>query len=252
MESFKIIPKEGKLLIIGYDERALLNATYALLEKLGYGFYISGDVAPKAKKWVGFGAWEMEDTPLTGDRFLFNWHNFLSGSTGWNLEDWKMWIDQANKMRYNGIMVHAYGNNPMFSFKYLGIKKQTGHLNNTASGRDWGNQHVNDVRRMVGGEIFEEAIFGAKASMASEENKEKEATVLMQQVFKYAEERGTKVIFALDFDTWMATPENMMAKMPKEAILEPYKGQQVTFLTTLPVTTIIKPWYVLYLRSTRK
>ena len=119
-ESFKIFQNEGKLLIISPDERGFLNATYALLEQLGYGFYISGDVVPEQKIWSGFDDWEMEDAPLTGDRFLFNWHNFLSGCSGWNLQDWQMWIDQANKMRYNGIMVHAYGNNPMFNFEYLG------------------------------------------------------------------------------------------------------------------------------------
>jgi len=218
-ESFKIIQKEEKIYIVSPDERGLLNAAYALLDKQGCGFYISGDVIPE-KEWKGFEGWEMEDEPLTGDRFLFNWHNFLSGCTGWNLEDWQIWIDQANKMRYNGIMVHAYGNNPMFSFEYLGEKKKTGYLNNTASGRDWGNQHVNDVRRLVGGEIFDVPVYGAEASMATEENKEKEATELMQQVFQYAEDRGTKVIFALDFDTWMANPENIVRKLPEEAILK--------------------------------
>lgn len=219
-ESFRILQKEKTLYIISPDERGLLNGTYALLEKLGCGFYISGDVCPEQKKWVGFDGWEMEDTPLTGDRFLFNWHNFLSGCTGWNLADWQQWIDQANKMRYNGIMVHAYGNNPMFSFEYLGEKKQTGFLNNTASGRDWGNQHVNDVRRMVGGEIFDTPVFGAKASMAKEVNKEKEAIGMMQEVFQYAEDRGTDVIFALDFDTWMSNPRNIIEKLPKEAVFE--------------------------------
>ena len=219
-ESFKIIQKDKKLYIVSPDERGLLNATYALLEKLGFGFYISGDVLPKTQKWTGFTGWEMEDAPLTGDRFLFNWHNFLSGCTGWNLNNWQQWIDQANKMRYNGIMVHAYGNNPMFSFSYLGEKKQTGYLNNTTSGRDWGNQHVNDVRRLVGGEIFDSPAYGAKASFASGANKEKEATKLMQQVFSYAEARGTKVIFALDFDTWMANPANIIEKLPSEAVLK--------------------------------
>ena len=52
-ESFKIIQKEGKLFIVAPDERGFLNATYALLEKLGCGFYISGDVVPKRKKWSG-------------------------------------------------------------------------------------------------------------------------------------------------------------------------------------------------------
>ena len=117
-ESFKIANDQGKIVIVAPDERGLLNGTYALLEKLGCGFYISGDVLPDSRKWKGFDGWEMEDEPLTGDRFVFNWHNFLSGCTGWNLPDWQLWIDQANKMRYNGIMVHAYGKNPIFSFEY--------------------------------------------------------------------------------------------------------------------------------------
>jgi hypothetical protein len=218
-ESFLITQKEGKLFIVAPDERGLLNATYALLEELGCGFYISRDVIP-AKKWTGFEGMNMKDAPLTGDRIVFNWHNFLSGCTGWNLEDWQLWIDQANKMRYNGIMVHAYGNNPMFTFEYLGEKKETGYLNNTSSGRDWGNQHVNDVRRMVGGEIFDGPVFGADASFASEENKEKEAIELMQQVFQYAKDRSNKIIFALDFDTWMSNPQNIIQKLPKKAVFE--------------------------------
>jgi hypothetical protein len=218
-ESFLIARKDDKLLVIAPDERGLLNAAYALLEELGTGFYISGDVIPK-RKWTGFDGMEMKDTPLTGDRIIFNWHNFLSGCTGWNLEDWQLWIDQTNKMRYNGIMVHAYGNNPMVTFEHLGERKASGYLNNTASGRDWGNQHLNEVRRMAGGEIFDGPVFGAEASFASGENKEKEAIELMQQVFQYAEDRGTKVIFALDFDTWMANPQNIIQKMPREAVFE--------------------------------
>jgi len=219
-ESFKIVNDKGKLIIIAPDERGLLNGTYALLEKLGCGFYISGDVLSKPKRWAGFKGWEMEDEPVTGDRFVFNWHNFLSGCTGWNLPDWQLWINQANKMLYNGIMVHAYGNNPMFSFEYLGEKKATGYLNNSSSGRDWGNQHVNDVRRLAGGEIFDGPVYGADASMVPEEDKEKAATTMMQQVFRYAEERGTKVIFALDFDTWMANPRNIIEKLPAESKFE--------------------------------
>jgi len=219
-ESFKIIQKDKKLYIISPDERGLLNATYALLEKLGCGFYISNDVLPEAKKWISFKGWEMEDTPLFEDRNLFTWHNFLSGCTGWSLDDWKSYIDQANKMRYNGIMVHAYGNNPMFSYNYLGETKTTGYFNNTASGRDWGNEHVNDVRRLVGGDLFDEPVYGAEPSFAPEETKVEVSTKLMHQVFQYAEERGTRVIFALDFDTWMSNPQNVVQKLPKEALFD--------------------------------
>lgn len=219
-EGFRIVPRDNKLLIISPDERGLLNAVYSLLEQQGCGFYISGDRLPDPKKWNGFSNWGMEDQPILGDRSLFNWHNFLSGCTGWDLEDWKLWIDHANKMRYNGIMLHAYGNNPMFSYDYLGETKPTGYLNNSANGRDWGNQHVNDVRRMTGGEIFDGPVYGARPSFASEDDKVAEVTKMMFEVFEYAEQRRTRIIFALDFDTWMTHPANIVEKLPRDALFE--------------------------------
>jgi hypothetical protein len=187
---------------------------------LGYGFFISGDKCPAPRKWNGFEGWEITDGPLFEDRFVLNWHNFLSGCTGWNYEDWCSWIDQINKMRYNGIMIHFYGNNPAFSFEYLDERKKTGYLNNSASGRDWGNQHVNDVRRLTGGAVFDTPIFGALASQVPEPEKEQAATLLMQRVFDYAKKQGTKIILALDLDTWMAYPENIIGKLPGEALFE--------------------------------
>ncbi|WP_075590839.1 hypothetical protein [Labilibacter marinus] len=218
-ESFLISCKDDKVYIIASDERGLLNAVYALLEKQGCGFFIGGDVVPAPKDWDGFSDWSMKDNPVLQDRSLFNWHNFLSGCTGWDLEDWKAYIDQANKMRYNGIMVHAYGNNPMFSYEYLGETKTTGSFNSSINGRDWGNQHINDVRRMVAGDIFDAPVYGAKPSLADEGKKVEVASRMMHDVFEYAEACGTKVIFALDFDTWMSHPQNIVKKLPKEALL---------------------------------
>ncbi len=71
-------------------------------------------------------------------------------------------------MRFNTIMVHAYGNNPMFTFRFAGEDKPVGYLATTRSGRDWGTQHVNDVRRLYGGEVFRSPVFGAGAALVPE------------------------------------------------------------------------------------
>ncbi len=218
-DSYRVNVQGDRLFITSGNSRGLLYGVYSLLENLGYGFYLSMESAPEPAKWSGFDGWELEDTPIAEERIIFNWHNFISGCTGWNLKEWKEWIEGASRMRYNGIMVHAYGNNPMSSFDYLGQTKTTGYINNTASGRDWGNQHINDVRRIVGGEMFESAVYGAEASFATEENKVQKATELMQGAFSYADSCGMDVIFALDLDTWMANPQNIIAKIPKESTL---------------------------------
>ncbi len=142
-------------IIFGSDPGGAMYGTYSLLEKLGCGFYLSYDTLPSGRQdSFSFDGWELSDEPLVQDRIVFNWHNFLSGCSTWNLSDWKHWIVQAQKMGYNGVMVHAYGNNPMVKFSFNGVDKPIGYLSTTKKGRDWSTQHVNDVRRLWGGMLF--------------------------------------------------------------------------------------------------
>ncbi len=206
-------------IIAGHDPRGTLFAVYALMEKLGCGFYLSYDARPDAQSGpFTFDAWKLADTPLVQDRIIFNWHNFLSGCSGWDLPDWQKWIDQAAKMRFNSIMVHAYGNNPMFSFTHNGQTKPTGFITTSARGRDWGAEHVNDVRRVWGGGgIFENPVLGAPAAQVPDQQTVEAAMRLMQQVFAYAKSRGLGVNFALDVDTHSANPQNIISTLPESA-----------------------------------
>jgi hypothetical protein len=206
-------------IIAGADPRGALFGVYALLEKLGYGFYLSYDAPPEARSGpFNFDGWQLADSPLVAERIVFNWHNFLSGCSGWALADWQKWIDQAAKMRFASIMVHAYGNNPMVSFTYNGQTKPTGFLTTSAYGRDWGNEHVNDVRRIWGGGgIFQAPVFGSPAGQVPPDETVEAAASLMKQVFEQAHRRGLKVDFALDMDTDTANPQNIIRTLPEAA-----------------------------------
>ena len=190
-----------------------------MLEKSGYGFFLSYDAQPEARSGLfTFDGWQLADAPLMQERILFNWHNFLSGCSGWDLADWQKWIDQGGKMRFTSIMVHAYGNNPMVSFTYNGQTKPTGFLATSARGRDWGNEHVNDVRRVWGGGgIFRGPVFGSPAGMVPPAQEVEAVTSLMKQVFAYAHRRGLGVNFALDVDTDSANPQNIISTLPEDA-----------------------------------
>ena len=120
-------------------------------------------------------------------------------------------------MRFNGIMVHAYGNNPVFQFRYNGELKPVGYLATTRSGRDWGTQHVNDVRRLIGGEVFSESVFGAGVAKVPEAERAGAATALLKEVFAFARSRGLGVTFALDVDTASANPQNIIRTLPATA-----------------------------------
>lgn len=204
--------------ILGSDPRGAAYGVYRLLEKLGCGFYLSFDtLPPDQRESFSFDGWELSDAPLVRDRFVFNWHNFLSGCSTWNQTDWEHWIRQAQKMGYNGVMVHAYGNNPMVQFSFNGVDKPVGYLSTTQKGRDWSTQHVNDVRRLWGGDVFDGPIFGCEAAIVPDANRADAASRLMHNVFAYAQQRDVDVYFAVDVDTASANPQTVIETLPPEA-----------------------------------
>ncbi len=205
-------------IIFGSDSGGAVYGVYNLLEKLGWGFYLSYDTFPLGQRYnFSFDGWELSDAPLVQDRIVFNWHNFLSGCSTWNLSHWKHWTIQAQKMGYNGIMVHAYGNNPMVKFSFNGVDKPVGYLSTTQKGRDWSTQHVNDVRRLWGGFVFDGPVFGAEAAMVSDADRADAARQLMHNVFAHAEERDMDVYFAVDVDTASANPQVVIETLPCQA-----------------------------------
>ena len=217
-ESYAITATENEAVIAGGGPRGVVYGVYALLEKLGCGFYLSGDAIPSARKEpLSFKDCNLADKPLVPTRLVFDWHNFLSGCSTWNLPEWQSWIRQSQKMGYNAIMVHAYGNNPMVSFTFNGKTKPVGYLSTTVRGRDWSTMHVNDVRLLIGGGVFSQPVFGADAAQGAEEQRADAARKLMQGVFASAGERAMEVYFADDVDTGSANPQELIQTLPEGA-----------------------------------
>jgi hypothetical protein len=228
---------DQEIVIEGGGVRGLAYGAYALLEKLSCGFYLTGDVLPKPRAELpDLRGVELRDEPLVADRLVFNWHNFLSGCSTWDLPDWQRWIAQARKMRFNAVMVHAYGNNPMVSYAFNGKTKPLGYLSTTARGRDWSTMHVDDVRRLWGGDVFTRPVFGAEAAMAPEEQRAPAARDLMRGAFAFAADRGMNVVFANDVDTVSANPQELILTLPPEARFATTTGKNGTFWLPDPQT----------------
>lgn len=209
-------------LILGADPAGVANGVYGLLRHLGCGFYLSFDTLPEPKtEPFSLEGWDLADHPLVPTRMVFNWHNFLSGCSTWNLEHWQKWIVQSQKMGYNAVMVHAYGNNPMAGFRFMDMQKPVGYLSSTRVGRDWSTNHVNDVRRLYGGGIFNVPVFGADAAIEGTDLERTEAAQqLMAGTFACAEKRGVDVYFAVDVDTTSANPQKLILALPEQARFE--------------------------------
>ncbi len=246
-------------IIAGYDDAGTLYAVYSLLEKLGCGFYLSYETLPEERTRFSFQEWNLSDSPAYPVRLVFNWHNFLSGITTWNIDDWALWIEQSAKMRYNTIMIHSYGNNPMMEFEFNGEKKEVGYLANTAKGRDWGTNHTNDVRRLYGARsFFDDSIFGAEASKVPDAERVDAAIQLAQDAFKKADEYGMDVAFTFDVGDPRSLPSNIVNTLPEHAKLktmgtwyphpeteegfEYYKAQARQILEMYPQIDYFVPW----------
>jgi hypothetical protein len=247
-------------IVAGADDRATLSAVYALLETLGFGFYLSYNASPRpAEEPFRFDHWRLNDYPVVPERIGFTWHNFLSSCSTWDLADWESWIRQLSRMRFTTIMVHAYGNNPMFTFSHNGETKPVGYLATSAKGRDWGTEHVNDVRRIMGGDkIYPGAVFGAEAALAPDDQRVSATVAMMQQAFALAARHGLKITFALDVDTEASNPQNVIGTLPEDArfkasgfnLVNPdvpagyeyYRSQVKSLLSTYPEIGRIAVW----------
>jgi hypothetical protein len=41
-------------------------------------------------------------------RGVLPWHNFLSGPSGWDMSDWRAYLDEVAAMNVNLLQLHAY------------------------------------------------------------------------------------------------------------------------------------------------
>lgn len=221
------VERDGRRIgvIVGERPGAVRDAVYSLLEqRLGYGFYLHRNAAEAAATGpFDFAGWDLQDKPQTTERVIFNWYNFLSGVTTWNLEDYKVWIRQAARMRHTDVMLHTYGWGPFTEFSHNGVTKEVEYLQNTAVGRHWMIEHTGDVRELIGGELFadEGPVFGADVSKVgyggiTEANRVAQSKALLREAIDYAVNTvGLGFNWAFDIDTSYGNPQNIIETLPE-------------------------------------
>jgi len=214
-------------IICGNNSRGVIDGVYSLLEqKLGYGFYLSSNACENADKGAfSFNGWRLSAYPEFTERTTFNWYNFISGVSSWNLSEYKKWIRQSARMRYTSVMLHAYAWNPLTEFSYKGQTKSVEYLQNTVYGAHWHNNHTKDVRKLIGGELFadEGPVFGADVSKIgyggiTESNRVAATKKMLREVVAYAANTvGIGFNWSFDIDTKWAHPQNIIKTLPPDS-----------------------------------
>ena len=247
------------LQITGNSPRAVLYGVYDFLTAQGFQFLLSETLVPTARKKLTLADTSFSNFALANRRMVFNWHNFLSGCTGWDFEEYKQWIDQSRRMKYNTIMLHFYGNNPLFQFTLNDSIKPVGYIANSQRGRDWGVAHVNNVQQMPGSDVFNDEIYGAESTKVPDSEHPEASREVLKKVFQYAEQNGMDICLAYDFDTDASNPQNIISTLPDSAkfkvngrfCVRPdkpagyayYKKQMQTFKDLYPEMDMFTVWF---------
>jgi len=152
-------------------------------------------------------------------RGVLPWHNFLSGPTAWNMDDYRKYLDNCQKNNINFIAFHNYTGGgeryfnyvePMIKIQYKNILPETG-FDHSGTAR-WGYLPMK-IKDFAYGteELFKlppgVEYFGADCSILAKTNEERyeKAQSLMQKVLQMAHERNIQM--AMGFEFGVAPPE---------------------------------------------
>jgi hypothetical protein len=152
-------------------------------------------------------------------RGVLPWHNFLSGPTAWNLDDYEEYLDWCRELGVNLVVFHNYTGGgeryvnyvePMIRIQYKNVLPHA-EFDHSGTAR-WGYlpMKVNDFAYGTG-ELFDlpegAEYFGSDAAVLPKTNEERydQAQTLMQQVLSLAHERDMQM--AMGFEFGVAPPE---------------------------------------------
>ncbi len=152
-------------------------------------------------------------------RGVLPWHNFLSGPTAWNAEDYRNYLDECQEKGINLIAFHNYTGGgeryfnyvePMVKIQYKNVLPEAS-FDHTGTAR-WGYLPMKVKDFAFGtGSLFDlppgADYFGADCAVLPKSNEQRydQAQQLMQQVLKMAHERDMEM--AMGFEFGVAPPE---------------------------------------------
>lgn len=189
--------RRSLVIVAGPTGKGVLNGAYGLLEEMGYGFYLGGDMLPASVPSIGELAqrgFNVSKTPAFAVRGSLPWFNFLDSPTTWELADYKRFFDQLAHMRCNFAGFHAYDGEPFAAYELDGNFVGGEPLQNT-SDSVWGTRPMATSEFYAGtGRYFDGEVFGARSSMIEDRAESiRAAKETFRAALAYAKGRGLNV-----------------------------------------------------------
>jgi hypothetical protein len=155
------------------------------------------------------------------------WHNFLSGPTAWNENDWRRYLDWMQKSGLNLLVLHCYTGGaqryvnyvePMIRIQYRNVVPEA--FFDTSLTARWGYRPLGVGEFAFGtGKLFgSSGAFGSDAALLARDNEDRyrRAQSLIRRVFDMAHARGIQVGMGFEFGVH---PPELFSIVPQDSYL---------------------------------
>lgn len=134
------------MMIVGGSPTAAMWGVYDLIERYGVTYLLSGDVLPE--KQQGFFLPDIDRTfePTFKARWFKTMGDFAMGMEGWGINDYRPFLDQLAKLKFNRIRIGGCASAPFLDLTLKGVKRSSAVL--------WYGEHYPITPDMPGRKLF--------------------------------------------------------------------------------------------------
>ncbi len=134
------------LAVVGGSPVATMWAVYELVERYGVRYLLSGDVFPQSQQQFFLPQMDAVFEPTFRIRMWKAMGDFAFGMEGWGMADYRPFLDQLAKLKFNRIRVSNGPTQPFLEIYVKGIKRETATL--------WYAEHFPITEDMPGRALF--------------------------------------------------------------------------------------------------
>lgn len=116
------------LVVGGRSPRATLFGVYELLERWGMRFSLSEDIFPEKPSPLRLASFDEKCAPAYAIRGMRPLNNLPEGSAPWDLSDFKHFIDQMAKLKYNTYVFAIMESGPWLDYEFRGLERPAGDI----------------------------------------------------------------------------------------------------------------------------
>ncbi len=116
------------LVIAGGSGRGTLFGVYELLERFGACFMLSADVLPHTPQAFRLTGFDECIEPAYAIRATRPLNNLPEGSAAWGLEDFKQYIDQTARLRFNTFVFGCLESGPWLDYAFRDLRRPAGDV----------------------------------------------------------------------------------------------------------------------------